>query len=134
LTRPVRWARGSSCGRHTEPAGIAAIGPRGPIGQHGIEGDDHIAHHGNDRDLWLLPGVGQATVKGFNNCQNLLFSDYNASPGLLLISQAGNGGTGGSSNTFDQGPSGGPGGGGGDITVSRSTLNISAFGPQSPRG
>jgi hypothetical protein len=55
LTRPARWARGSSCGRHTVPAGIAAIGPRGPIAQHGIEGDDHLAHHGNDRDLWLLP-------------------------------------------------------------------------------
>src|SRR5713101_7694901 len=64
LTRHYRCAVCSSYGRHGVPVGVGAIHPGGAIAQHGVERDDHLAHHGNYRDFWFLPGIGQVTVKG----------------------------------------------------------------------
>ena len=59
---------------------------------------------------------GQVTIRTGQNDQ--------ASPGLLLLSQAGSGGTGGSSDLFGEGGNGGAGGGGGPITVLANRLDI----------
>src|SRR6516164_7286218 len=56
LTRPVRWARGSSYGRHGMPTGIAAIHPIGTVPEHGVQDCDDIAHDGDHSDLRSFAG------------------------------------------------------------------------------
>src|SRR6516162_5548859 len=63
LTRPARWARGPSDGRHGVPAGVS-VGPAVTIAEHRIKGGEHFAHDRDDRDFRLLARANEAMVEG----------------------------------------------------------------------
>jgi hypothetical protein len=39
--------------------------PASAVAEHGVEGGDHLAHDGDDHDLGLLAGSGEALVECF---------------------------------------------------------------------
>ena len=63
LTRPTGSAQWLPCGRHRVPTAVT-VGPSHVIANHCIERDDHLAHHGNDRDLRQFAGAFEASVEG----------------------------------------------------------------------
>src|ERR671910_2868698 len=46
--------------------GLSGLGlPASAVAEHGVEGGDHLAHDGDDDDLGLLAGSGEARVECF---------------------------------------------------------------------
>src|SRR5918993_5893706 len=46
--------------------GLSDLGlPASAVAEHGVEGGDHLAHDGDDDDLRLLAGIGEALAEGF---------------------------------------------------------------------
>jgi hypothetical protein len=81
LTRPARWARCSLCGRHGVPAG-GVVDPVCCIAEHGVEDADHLAHDGDDGELWLFAGGDETAVKGFQPDTGLTEIEYAIGEGL----------------------------------------------------
>ena len=47
--------------------GLSGLGlPASAVAEHGVEGGDHLAHDGDDDDLGLLAGGGEALVEYFD--------------------------------------------------------------------
>ena len=44
---------------------VGAVHPFRGVPEHGVKGGDHLAHDGDDGDLWLLSGGGETLVKAF---------------------------------------------------------------------
>jgi hypothetical protein len=62
LTRPNRSAQWLPCGRHGVPTAVT-VGPNHVVANHCVERGNHLAHHGNDRDLRQFAGGFQPSVE-----------------------------------------------------------------------
>jgi hypothetical protein len=62
LTRPNQSAQWLPCGRHGVPT-AGTVGPNHVVADHCVKRGNHLAHHGNDRDLRQFAGAFEPSVE-----------------------------------------------------------------------